>query len=116
MVVPVASQFEGKNFPLDNFGNFVMGDDIGSNVIAGEPGVAAFQEISFAFETKFGGQPCNAKSAMAKPLLEMSGFASPNFVAKIANDKLVVPNQAAVRGKNHVREPWLGFNCVDINS
>ena len=110
MVVPVVGQFERQDFLLDNFRDVLMSDDIGSNVIAGEPGVSAFQEISFAFKIHFRGQPGHIESPITEPLLEMSGFTSPNFIAKIAYDKLVVPDQAAVRGEDHIWEPWLRFN------
>src|SRR5438034_997085 len=98
--------------PSQTFGqpSFITIESPGSNVIAGEPGVSAFQEISFAFKIHFRGQPGHIESPITEPLLEMSSFTSPNFIAKIAYDKLVVPDQAAVRGEDRIWEPWLRFN------
>src|SRR5262245_21770127 len=91
-----------------------MRNDIGTDVIAGEPQFTAFQEISFSFEAIVVRQMEHFITVICKPRFIMGRFALSNVVTKTANNKLAVPGEAGVGGEDQIRQARLGVEEFDF--
>src|SRR5918994_1707795 len=115
VVEPLVRQFEGKNFLLDDFRDLMMRGDIRADMVSGKPRISTLQQIALALKAMLLRQMHDLKALMAKPLLEMCSLATSNIVAEVADDKLVLPDEAGIGRKDHVRQPELSLDQADID-
>src|SRR5262245_6765334 len=91
-----------------------MCKDIGTNVIAGEPQFTAFQQISFSFEAIVVEQMEHFITVIRKPCFIVGRFSLSDVVAKTANNKLAIPDEAGIGGEDHIRQTRLGVEEIDF--
>src|SRR5919198_3569311 len=115
VVEPFVCQFEGENFLLDDFSDLLMSANVRAEVVSGKPRISAFQQIAFSLKGNLLRQMGNLEPLMAKPLFEVCSLAAPNLVAEVADDKLVLPDEAGVGRKDHIRQPELRLDQANID-
>ncbi|KAG0505770.1 MAG: hypothetical protein Udaeo_08660 [Candidatus Udaeobacter sp.] len=88
--------------------------DVGTKFVTAKEHVLAEERVAFAFEVKFFRQPIDFIAVLLHPFGEKRLFSCAFFVAEIAGDESAANRQPGVGGEDHVRQPWLRRDQMNL--
>src|SRR6266404_4959704 len=116
MIVAVLNQLDREDQAVQELCELVVRADIRAETIAAEENVAAEQRVAFALEEEISRQTHHLVTSLGEPLFEVFFLAAAFGKTKIAADEFFIGDQSGVGSEDHIRQPGLRGDQLDLAS